>query len=77
MLDVLKVYGDQRGLSIAQVALVWLLAQKPFIVPIPGTTKLAHLQENLWAANYEFAADELTRLTADLSAIEISGERFA
>lgn len=76
MLDLLKTFGDQRGLSIAQVALAWLLAQKPFIVPIPGTTKLAHLQENLWAANYEFTDEELKRLTADLSAITIQGDRF-
>ncbi|WP_206367828.1 aldo/keto reductase [Sphingobacterium chungjuense] len=77
MLDVLKEFGDQRGLTIAQVALTWLLAQKPFIVPIPGTTKLAHLQENLWAANFEFSNEELTQLTADLSKFEIQGDRYA
>ncbi|MCL7986574.1 aldo/keto reductase [Sphingobacterium sp. lm-10] len=77
MLDVLKEFGDQKGLTIAQVALAWLLAQKPFVVPIPGTTKLAHLQENLQAANYKFDADELAKLTADLSAIEIVGDRFS
>ncbi len=76
MLDLLKEFGDQRGLSIAQVALAWLLAQKPFIVPIPGTTKLAHLQENLWAANYEFTDKDLAKLTEDLSAITIQGDRF-
>ena len=43
--------------------LAWLLAQNPFIVPIPGTTKLAHLQEILWAADFEFTPDELTKLT--------------
>ncbi|HMS70305.1 MAG TPA: aldo/keto reductase [Saprospiraceae bacterium] len=63
LIDALKAFGDQRGLTVAQVALAWLLAQKPFIVPIPGTTKLAHLQENIWAANYEFTADELNQLT--------------
>ncbi|MEJ5962770.1 aldo/keto reductase [Pedobacter immunditicola] len=50
---------------MAQVALAWLLAQKPFVVPIPGTTKLAHLQENRWAADYEFNENELKQLTTD------------
>jgi len=63
-------------LTVAQVALAWLLAQKPFIVPIPGTTKLAHLQENMWAANYAFAPDELQKLSADLSKVKIVGERY-
>lgn len=73
IIDILKEFGDQRGLTVAQVALAWLLAQKPFIVPIPGTTKLAHLQENMWSADYEFTTDELTKLTADLSKIKITG----
>ncbi|VTR29369.1 aldo/keto reductase [Sphingobacterium thalpophilum] len=76
IIDILKEFGDHRGLTVAQVALAWLLAQKPFIVPVPGTTKLAHLQENMWSADYEFTADELKKLTADLSAIEIKGERY-
>src|SRR5690606_26474384 len=76
LIDVLKEFGDHRGLTVAQVALAWLLAQKPFIVPIPGTTKLAHLQENLWSANYEFTADELNKLTDDVSKIQIVGERY-
>jgi len=76
LIDILKEFGDQRGLSVAQVALAWLLVQKPFIVPIPGTTKLAHLQENMWAANYEFNENELNKLTADLSKVKIVGERY-
>jgi len=76
IIDILKEFGDHRGLTVAQVALGWLLAQKPFIVPVPGTTKLAHLQENMWAADYEFTANELKKLTADLSAVEIKGERY-
>ena len=55
---------------------VWLLAQKPFIIPIPGTTKLAHLQENLWSADYEFTPDELKQLTEDVSKIKIVGDRY-
>lgn len=76
MIDTLADFGNQRGLTPAQVALAWLLAQKPFIVPIPGTTKPAHLQENLWAANYEFNRQELDDLTEKLSAIKIVGDRY-
>lgn len=76
LIDILKEFGDHRGLTVAQVALAWLLAQKPFIVPIPGTTKLAHLQENMWSADYEFTADELNKLTADLNEVRIVGERY-
>lgn len=76
LIDILKEFGDQRGLTVAQVALAWLLAQKPFIVPIPGTTKLAHLQENMWAADYNFTGDELQTLTAELNKIKIVGERY-
>ncbi len=76
MVETLAAFGNQRGLTAAQVALAWLLAQKPFIVPIPGTTKLAHFQENLWAADYEFPADELTKLTKEVSVIKIVGDRY-
>ena len=76
IIDMLKEFGDHRGLTVAQVALAWLLAQKPFIVPIPGTTKLAHLQENMWSADYEFNPGELKKLTADLSSVKIEGERY-
>lgn len=76
IIDILKEFGDQRGLTVAQVALAWLLAQKPFIVPIPGTTKLAHLQENMWSANYEFSGNELAELTAKFNQVEIAGVRY-
>lgn len=76
LIDILKDFGDYRGLTVAQVALAWLLAQKSFIVPIPGTTKLAHLQENMWAANYEFTATELKSLTEAISKVKIVGDRY-
>lgn len=76
IIDILKEFGDHRGLTVAQVAQAWLLAQKPFIVPITGTTKLAHLQENILSAEYEFTHDELEKLTADLSAVKIVGDRY-
>lgn len=75
LIDVLKDFGDHRGLTVAQVALGWLLAQKPFIVPIPGTTKLAHLKENLDSREYQFDPAELIDLTAALDKIKIVGER--
>lgn len=76
LIETLKEFGDHRGLTVAQVALAWLLAQQSFIVPIPGTTKLAHLQENLLAVDYEFVSDELQKLTTDINKIKIVGERY-
>lgn len=76
IIETLKTFGDHRGLTVAQVALAWLLAQKPFIVPIPGTTKLAHLKENMDAASYMFEEKELQTLTAALTEIKIVGDRY-
>lgn len=75
-IEVLSNFGNQRGLTAAQVSLAWLLAQKPWIVPIPGTTKLAHLQENLWAIDFEFKENELKTLTDEISKIKIVGSRY-
>ncbi|MDO5614697.1 MAG: aldo/keto reductase [Cruoricaptor ignavus] len=76
IIDILKEFGDHRGLTVAQTALAWLLAQKPWMVPIPGTTKQAHLQENMWSAEYEFSSTELAGLTAQLDTVEIVGARY-
>ncbi|WP_394677417.1 aldo/keto reductase [uncultured Sphingobacterium sp.] len=76
IIDILKEFGDHRGITVAQVALTWLLSNKPFIVPVPGTTKLAHLQENLWSADYQFSAKEFKELTQKLSSVKIVGERY-
>ena len=75
LIDTLKDFGDMRGLTVTQVALAWILAQKKFIVPIPGTTKWAHLQENFDSASYEFKPEELRELTASIDKIKIVGER--
>jgi aryl-alcohol dehydrogenase-like predicted oxidoreductase len=75
-IETLQQFYKRKFAAPAQVALSWLLAQKPFIVPIPSTTKLVHLQENLWSADYEFSADELKQLTADVSKIKIIGDRY-
>jgi aryl-alcohol dehydrogenase-like predicted oxidoreductase len=76
IIDVLVKFGNQRGLTAAQVALAWLSAQKRWVVPIPGTTKLAHLQENLWSSNFEFTPEELASFTAEITAIPITGNRY-
>jgi aryl-alcohol dehydrogenase-like predicted oxidoreductase len=76
IIDALVKFGNERGLTAAQVSLAWLMAQKPWVVPIPGTTKLAHLQENLWSADYEFTTAELKQLTDDITKIEITGARY-
>ena len=76
IVDVLTQFGNPRGLTAAQVALTWLLAQKPFIVPIPGTTKWAHLAENLDTADLRFTPDELHELDNAIAPIKIQGDRY-
>lgn len=76
LIDVLKDFGDYRGLTVAQVALSWLAAQKSFVVSIPGTTKMSHLTENLQAISYNFSDEELKVLTDDINKIKIVGERY-
>ena len=76
MVDLLKRIADQKGATPAQVALAWLLAQKPFIVPIPGTTKLHRLEENLGAADVELTADDLREMADAAAKIEVQGARL-
>jgi len=75
--DAVKAFAIERELSPAQLALAWLLAQKPWIVPIPGTKKLDRLQENLSAAYVELSADDISKLTNILNNIPVSGERYS
>lgn len=75
LIEAIQDFGNSRGLTTTQVSLAWLLAQKPWIVPIPGTTKQAHLQENLWAIDYEFTPDELKVFTDTIGKIRIVGAR--
>jgi aryl-alcohol dehydrogenase-like predicted oxidoreductase len=77
--DLVNVVGQvaaQKKATSAQVALAWLLARKPWIVPIPGTTKLGRLEENLAAADLELTARDLREIDAALSGITIQGERY-
>lgn len=76
MIDLLNKIAKQKNATPAQVALAWLLAQKPWIVPIPGTTKLHRLEENLGSVNIEFTADELREIDNASSQIKVQGERY-
>lgn len=76
MVDLVKAVATDKGVTPGQVALAWLLAQKPWIVPIPGTTKLHRLEENIAAQEVTLSPDELDRLTQASSAIDIQGGRY-
>jgi aryl-alcohol dehydrogenase-like predicted oxidoreductase len=76
LVDVLSKIAAQKGVTNAQIALAWLLAQKPWIVPIPGTTKLHRLKENLGAAAVELTAGDLAEIESAVSGIEVQGARY-
>ena len=76
LVDVVKAAAAKKEVSPAQVALAWVLAQKPWIVPIPGTTKLRHVESNAGATRIVFSADELRDLTAAAAAVKIEGDRL-
>jgi aryl-alcohol dehydrogenase-like predicted oxidoreductase len=76
LVDLLTSIGAQHGATTAQIALAWLLAQKPWIVPIPGTTKLNRLEENIGAAKIELSATDAAAIEAAASKIAIEGARY-
>ena len=76
LVDALGVIAKAKGVTPAQVALAWLLAHKPWIVPIPGTTKLHRLEENLGGAAVELSADDLRQVAHALDQVEIHGDRY-
>jgi aryl-alcohol dehydrogenase-like predicted oxidoreductase len=76
LVDLLKRWSAQKQASPAQIALAWLMAQKPWIVPIPGTTQMAHMLENIGATSVRFTASELANLNHSLSAIQVRGARL-
>jgi len=76
LVERLRDIAAQRGATPAQIALAWLLGRKPWIVPIPGTTKLARLEENLGAAQLDLSAAEIARIDEALAAIEVQGDRY-
>ena len=76
LIDLLKSLGEKKNASPAQIALAWLLAQKPWIVPIPGTTKLSRLEENIGAAEIDLTPDDLRDIDNAASQITVQGERY-
>jgi aryl-alcohol dehydrogenase-like predicted oxidoreductase len=76
LVDLIYKVAAEKDTTPAQIALAWVLAQKPWIVPIPGTRRLERLEENLGAADIELSREELNGLNVALSKIEISGERY-
>ncbi len=76
LVDLLKQVADAKRATPAQIALAWLLAQKPWIVPIPGTTKLHRLEENLGAVDVELTADDLRDIEEAAAKIPVKGERL-
>lgn len=76
LVDLLGEIAAHKQVSRAQIALAWLLAQKPWIVPIPGTTKLARMEENLLAAEVELTSADLEEIARVLAAVTVEGERY-
>ncbi|RST30257.1 aldo/keto reductase [Sphingomonas ginkgonis] len=75
--DLLKRFAAEKGATPAQIALAWLLAQRPYVVPIPGTTKLHRLEENIGAANIELTAADLRETNEGASHTQPEGDRYA
>ena len=76
LVDMVKKWAERKRATPAQIALAWLMAQKPWIVPIPGTTQMAHMLDNIGAAAVEFTPSELAELNAAVAVIEIRGARL-
>jgi aryl-alcohol dehydrogenase-like predicted oxidoreductase len=76
LVELIKRWAERKGATPAQIALAWLMAQKPWIVPIPGTTQIAHMLDNIGAADVRFTSSEIAELNGAVSAIEIRGARL-
>lgn len=76
LVELIRKVAAGKNATPAQIALAWVLAQKPWIVPIPGTRKLERLEENLGAADVELTPKELSDLNDSLSKIKVSGDRY-
>jgi aryl-alcohol dehydrogenase-like predicted oxidoreductase len=76
VIDLLARIGEQKGATPAQIALAWLLAQKPWIVPIPGSRKLERLDENIGAVAVELTSDDLREIENAISTMTIQGDRY-
>ena len=76
LIELLGNIAQQKKATPAQIALAWLLAQKPWMVPIPGTTKLNRLEENIGAAGVELTADDLRDIDSAAAKIKVEGDRY-
>ena len=76
LVQLVKKWSEAKEVSMAQISLAWLLAQKPWIVPIPGTTQMAHLMDNIGGENVKLSSTEWKSFNDELSTIQIFGERF-
>jgi aryl-alcohol dehydrogenase-like predicted oxidoreductase len=76
VIDLLARIGKQKGATPAQIALAWLLAQKPWIVPIPGSRKIERLDENIGSVAVELTPDDLREIDNAVSKITIQGDRY-
>ena len=76
LVNLLSAIAERKQVTVAQIALAWLLAQKPWIVPIPGTTKLSRVEENIAAAEIDLSTDELHEIDAAAAKISIQGDRY-
>jgi aryl-alcohol dehydrogenase-like predicted oxidoreductase len=76
LVAVARRWSERKRATPGQIALAWLLAQKPWVVPIPGTTQMAHMLENIGAANVRFTSTELAELNAAVAAVQVRGARL-
>jgi aryl-alcohol dehydrogenase-like predicted oxidoreductase len=77
VVDLLEAIAQRKNATAAQIALAWVLAQKPWMVPIPGTTKLHRLRENIAAASIQLSAEDLREIESAASAITVQGARYS
>lgn len=77
LVDLITSFAEEKNATPAQVALAWILYQKPWIVPIPGTTKISRLEENLGATAITFTKEELQKITEATSKLDLAGERYS
>ena len=76
VIDLLEKFASQKGATPAQIALAWLLSQKPWIVPIPGSRKLERLDENIGSLKIELTTEDLSQIDHAMSQIKVVGERY-
>jgi aryl-alcohol dehydrogenase-like predicted oxidoreductase len=77
LVDLIGKFAEQKKATPAQIALAWVLAQRPWVAPIPGTTKLHRLEENIGAANVELTADDLREIDNLTAQIDVQGARYS